>query len=1007
MHQQKISYLGKNKISRSENSDGRKYSKNEVVSSWKDAYVERVARGDEEIGLRPPQYGALSAIRAHWTISSLPATIVMPTGTGKSATIFTTIISERILSTLIIVPSNLLRDQMFEGGSKLEILHRLEMVSEDIIFPNTILYKSRPGTEDTNNLVEEIREANIIISTPTMINGLPPEALDELIKQVEVVIFDEAHHLAAPDWSAVRGKFIDKKILQFTATPFRNDGQRVDGEIIFNYPLALAQKAGYFKPIDFYPIQEFSEAKSDEEIARVAVNLLKKDLGQGFNHILLARAKSVKRANELYKNIYSKYEEFNPLCIHSRKASKMRKNDLELLKAGKAQIVVCVDMFGEGIDIPTLKIAAIHDKFKSMPITLQFIGRFTRTSNNNLGNAKLVTNVGLEDLKEEIDNLYQQDSDWNQLLHIQSNKLIQNEINLNQFINNFDKNHNNDIDISQIKMRVSTRIFRPKSLTFKIDKWKDVLDSERTIVSFNNQDSIYIFIEQVEKTPTWTNQKDILQYDYDFFVIFLDKQNGLVHINETDASKGNRLIEKIFDNPMLVKGESTYRALAGINRLMIGTLGLKQVPNGRISFRMFAGTDIKSGINQAVISGSTKSNLFGYGYQNGKYISIGCSYKGKIWMRWSERVIFWMEWCREIGRKVLDETIDTQHILENSLVLETIKKFPDGVPYKISLTKEMEVSNSIAKQLSIANENELYPFFQVELKNPKVSDAKLIFELWINDRMFLFEQSLTEISYAFKQIGGNEVFVKNGNQLLKLSEYFYDHAPEITFIQDSGVTIVVQDNLQTVIKPKQDILLNPSSLIAIDWENKYGTDIKVESQDRERKSNSIQYATIHNIVNQDSDIIFDDDGSGEIADVVAVKIDHEMNKISFYLYHCKYSGEDKPGARVGDLYEVCGQAEKSIIWNDNVINIIERMIKREQIRQENYNDTRFEKGNIETLNILKKMIKSGYDTEFNVAIVQPGVSIAKLSDSMKQIILATDTYLKETYQIELKCYFSQ
>lgn len=83
------------------------------------------------------------------------------------------------------------------------------------------------------------------------------------------------------------------------------------------------------------------------------------------------------------------------------------------------------------------------------------------------------------------------------------------------------------------------------------------------------------------------------------------------------------------------------------------------------------------------------------------------------------------------------------------------------------------------------------------------------------------------------------------------------------------------------------------------------------------------------------------------------------------------------------------------------------MIKREQIRQENYNDTRFEKGNIETLNILKKMIKSGYDTEFNVAIVQPGVSIAKLSDSMKQIILATDTYLKETYQIELKCYFSQ
>ncbi|WP_235819678.1 hypothetical protein [Caldifermentibacillus hisashii] len=36
-------------------------------------------------------------------------------------------------------------------------------------------------------------------------------------------------------------------------------------------------------------------------------------------------------------------------------------------------------MFGEGIDIPNLKIAAIHDKYKSLPITLQFIGRFART----------------------------------------------------------------------------------------------------------------------------------------------------------------------------------------------------------------------------------------------------------------------------------------------------------------------------------------------------------------------------------------------------------------------------------------------------------------------------------------------------------------------------------------------------------------------------------------------------------------------------------------------------
>ncbi|WP_258863412.1 hypothetical protein [Streptococcus agalactiae] len=42
-------------------------------------------------------------------------------------------------------------------------------------------------------------------------------------------------------------------------------------------------------------------------------------------------------------------------------------------------------MFGEGIDIPSLKVAAIHDKYKSLPITLQFMGRFARSGKERLG----------------------------------------------------------------------------------------------------------------------------------------------------------------------------------------------------------------------------------------------------------------------------------------------------------------------------------------------------------------------------------------------------------------------------------------------------------------------------------------------------------------------------------------------------------------------------------------------------------------------------------------------
>lgn len=523
--------------------------------------------------------------------------------------------------------------------------------------------------------------------------------------------------------------------------------------------------------------------------------------------------------------------------------------------------MVCVDMFGEGIDIPTLKIAAIHDKYKSLPITLQFIGRFARTSGNNLGDAKLITNVAMDDLKDSIEELYRQDSDWNLLLNIHSHQAIDKEVELSEFIGKFEKGHVKEIDLSQLKMKISTRMFRyPTERTF-VDGWKLVLDLDRTTSLINEEDSVYIFIEEIETKVVWSDQKDIVQYDYDFFVLFLDKENGIIHINETDTGKGNRLVENIFPEAIAIKGDSVYRSLNEINRLMIGTLGLKQQPSGRISFRMFAGTDIKSGISEAVVSGSTKSNLFGYGYQGGERISIGCSCRGKVWMRWVERINFWTEWCQEIGKKVLDDTIDTNNILNNSLTLEVLKEFPEGVPYKILLPEVIETSNNSTKQVYITKEQKAYPFFQSELRNPILVDGNLRFEFLINERKFIFEQIINESSYSFKQIEGEELIIKSGKSTVKMIDYLYEYSPEISFIQNNGTITVVQENLKTVIKPKSGIQLSSDALIAINW-NGLGVNIKSESQGRGRKTDSIQYATIHNIVDQSSDIIFDDDGYG-------------------------------------------------------------------------------------------------------------------------------------------------
>lgn len=987
---------------------GEIYDKDIIVNSWKEAYSEKVSREKNEKGLRAPQFGALSAIRAHWITSNSPtsATVVMPTGTGKTETIFTTIISERIRTTLIIVPSNLLRKQMFEGATQFGILPSLDMVSSEGIFPNCILYKSGISEELEEEFLVELNNANIIISTPTLIKKMPEKLKECLLANVELVVFDEAHHLAAPDWKEVRKEFLEKKILQFTATPYRNDGKKIDGKIIFNYSLELAQQNGYFKPIDFYPIQEFEEKKSDQKIANTAVELLKQDIADNLDHILLARAKNRERAEYLFKEIYSKYQDLNPVIIHSGRKKSENIESLNKVKSGDSKIIVCVDMFGEGINIPTLKIAAIHDKYRSLPITLQFIGRFARTSSGKIANAKLVTNIAMDDLKEGIEDLYHQDSDWNKLLHLKSKVSVDKEIELETFISKFIKGHADEYDLSQLKMKISTRMFEYNFGTIKLEKWKDVLEFERTFPIINEEEHVYIFIEELEEVVDWSEQKDVIEYGYNFFVIFYDKKNGIVHINETDERKGKRLIEAIFESAKQITGEPIYRVLNDINRLMIGTLGLKQIPSGKTSFRMFAGTDVKAGISESIVSGSIKSNLFGYGFQNGNKISVGCSYKGKVWMRWVEKLNFWITWCQSISERVLDTTINTSEILNNSLTMEPITEFPKGVPYKIHFPEKIVTYNSEAKALYIEKEEKEYPFYQTELRHPEMIEGNLRFQFWINDRKYEYEQIINDKGFSYKQITGNRLFVKDRKGLIILEEYFKVNSPEITFIDEDGNLIIVQENFKILVNQKRNLQFPRESLVKIDWE-KYNVDITKESQGRDRKIDTIQYATINNLVDQDATIIFDDDGSGEIADIVTIKQNVESKNIEISFYHCKYSKSSKPGSRVSDLYEVCGQAEKSILWYGNVVELIDRMISRENKRKEKYGDSRIEYGDIELLYAIKRMIKSGFETELKIVIVQPGVSIGKISKEMNHLLLATDSYLKDTYGLTLTCYFSE
>src|SRR6476469_9999247 len=99
--------------------------------------VEEEVHADGQVtpGLRPPQVGAVYAALAHWTVSPAPATIVMPTGTGKTETMLALLVSQRLERLLVVVPNYALRTQLWEKFLTLGLLGTLGALGPGAQYP--------------------------------------------------------------------------------------------------------------------------------------------------------------------------------------------------------------------------------------------------------------------------------------------------------------------------------------------------------------------------------------------------------------------------------------------------------------------------------------------------------------------------------------------------------------------------------------------------------------------------------------------------------------------------------------------------------------------------------------------------------------------------------------------------------------------------------------------------------------------------------------------------------
>jgi superfamily II DNA or RNA helicase len=975
-----------------------------VRDSWNGAFSFTEEDPDHNIiGLRRPQVGAVHAAHMHWTVSESAATIVMPTGTGKTETMLSILVSISCEKLLVIVPTDALRTQLAE---KFLTLGVLKLPGSAVLKPSAktpivCALQHIPATPDEVDRI--FTRAQVIVTTSHIAGQCDSAVQERMAAHCPYLFIDEAHHAEAPTWSAFKERFRGKRILQFTATPYREDGRPLDGDIIFKYPLKLAQEQGYFAPINFEPVVEFNKKRVDRAIAEKAIEQLRQDQDKG--HILMARVEDVSRAKAVYE-IYSQYAEFNPVQLHTGiKSVRTREAIRQQIISGQARIVVCVDMLGEGFDLPELKIAAFHDIRKTLAVTLQLAGRFTR-KRPDLGNATFIANTADVSVQDELRKLYTRDPDWNMLLPQLSERMIGEQLSLQEFLRGFTE-FTKDIPLKTIRPATSTVVYRTNCENWMPHNFRDGLPAlnscERIFETINHAEHTLVIVTVRRVALSWTSVEDLFSWEWELYVVIWSPEQNLLFINSSTNSGEYKALAKAIagDSATLIRGQQVFRTFAGVTRLRLQNVGLTEQLGRNVRYTGRMGADVAAELPDVQRRHARKSVLSGGGFEDGANTTVGASRKGRIWSHRRDRIDQLAAWCRSIGAKLLDENINPDEILQGTLEARTVTERPALMPIAVDWPEEMYTTPENLWSIVIGQNVYHISELDLELVTPSV-DGPLTFRIVAEEDfaelgLELFEDAEGP-NYRFVIRAGGNIRVRRGERAEadEAVEFFYDNPPMIWFHDGSALEGNDFIPLKTTHPPYDATRI-------LDW-NWAGIDIRKESQGQEKAIDSIQSRVIRTLMDGDYHMIIDDDGKGEAADVVTIKLIGDVaapSSIDIEFYHCKYSHGTAVGRRVDDLYEVCGQAQKSIAWtssHEKRTDLFTHLLRREARRQEAEGVSRYERGDGELLLTIREMSRL-CPVALKIYIVQPGLSKGQASPEQLELLSVTETYLMETYRL--------
>lgn len=929
-------------------------------------------------GLRECQIGAFCAVRAHFSVSSEPCVISLPTGSGKTGLMMALAFGLKAHRSLIISPAEVLRVQTGDKFRTLEDLRLAgavpELPSRAVPLVHSISSELRSKADWRALEAYDVVTATTRTTSPGMAQiAKPPPGL------FDVVFIDEAHHAAAATWAALIRSFdLDRtKIILLTGTPYRRDHRSIGPAPRFVYPIARAINDGIYAPVGLVTAGKPAKDQRDTVLAQLGVRQLRmlrrKCRGKP---LLLAKTDRTAHADRLGA-LYAEHG-VKLGVVHSDQSARENERAITDARTGRSDGLVAVGMLGEGLDIPSLKVAVFHRNPQSLPYTLQIIGRIARTK-AELPQGKVVACA--EDFTRETFQLFEGSQDWLQLIPELEAMLIDR---LAPRHHESVSDTGAEIQLADVSTHFSLTVYniekRPLQRSFKDTEFKFQRGWVRIVIDRTLSPGLRVIVSRTEEPPRWLRlhgSSAVSELRYHLHVFYTGMPNLLIQ-QSTEEGLAEALREKLADRGKPVPPGKLNHVMASArgDYIIVGLKNGAAISGLQPSYKMLMGHRVDGSIT-STDGGNCHAGHCVTRIGTGKDAEFrGVAYKhSRVWTldRDNLRVLGeWMKVVAEAIRRFGDAALPDLDKLRQPIPLVEFPGLPVAVLPSISaLDKSIQFSHPPEPDV------EGFP----PLEAIKHTKRRLHLTCPTLGTQFIAEIEDGTVSFSENGKSGWQAHVTGGpiySRRFALDDFLTEFPPILVFEDGSNWC----DGIYT--RPSKRPVLEPAILVATNWGHCVLTK---ELPSNPRTGNSI-HEFVELQVQQGGVIAIRDHATGEVADYIAFNSEERM----ITLYHCKGAAAANPGVDQENIRELVTQGMTSCRWLNN-----RDLCRQLQQRMLDLASTRMVQGTPAAFGEIAAAFEPS-DWRFAIALVQPGLSAKKITDRggerMRAILACADDYIR-------------